>query len=325
MMGPLISVIIPVYNVEEYLKECIDSVINQTYQRLEIILVDDGSSDASGKICDEYVKEDNRIKVIHKENGGLSDARNMGLDVCCGEYISFVDSDDWISTKMFERLVQVIKKEKADVVFFHSAYVYGKSIKSSSFDKYKVLENKHDMIKEMFVGKGQTIAACLKIYHRRIFDNNRFLVGKTNEDAFIILDIIERTNRMVIIPDVLYYYRQRIGSITRTKKWNKNIMDTVLAYKYNMDIITNKYPESIDAAEKRLLWAYCISLSLAAGTVDYQEHLVEIDELRHEFKRNFFQVFRNKYMYVENVVDSLMAMYFPFKLYVKFRNWYREL
>ena len=109
MNEELISIIVPVYNVEEYLKECIDSIINQTYKRIEIILVDDGSTDKSGKICDDYAKIDKRIKVVHKENGGLSDARNVGISVSSGKYIAFVDSDDWVEKTMYKKCIVYVK------------------------------------------------------------------------------------------------------------------------------------------------------------------------------------------------------------------------
>ena len=123
-MEKKVSVIIPVYNVEKYLKECIQSVLRQTYKNLEIILVDDGSKDNSGNICDEYAKRDERIKVIHKKNGGLSDARNAGIDICTGEYIAFLDSDDFIEEDMYEFLVKNLEKAKADISICQVYYVY---------------------------------------------------------------------------------------------------------------------------------------------------------------------------------------------------------
>ena len=128
----LISIIVPIYNVEKYLKKCIDSIINQTYKNLEIILVDDGSPDNCGKICDEYAKKDNRIKVIHKENGGVSSARNVGVENATGEYIGFVDSDDYIEKDMYEVLINNLKKENADISIISNYEVY----------KNKIIENK---------------------------------------------------------------------------------------------------------------------------------------------------------------------------------------
>lgn len=322
MMEPLISVIIPVYNVEEYLRQCLDSVINQTYRNLEIILVDDGSTDSSGIMCDQYALTDSRIKVIHKKNGGLSDARNVGLNNCHGEYIGFVDSDDWISHNMFEQAYIAIEKENADVCFFHSAYVYYDKVKKLSYDQHRVLNNKEDMIALMFDGKGQTIAVYLKLYHKKIFDNIRFPIGKTNEDAFIILDVINATTRMVIIPNVLYYYRQRTGSITRTATWNDNIFDTIEAYKNNKLVISRMHYKMLDLAEKRLFWAYRFSLALAASVDDYREHKNELYEIRKEFRKFWKNVALNKRMSLLNIVDSYIAMLLPPRMYSRLKKDY---
>ena len=134
-MGNLVSIVIPIYNVEKYLNECVDSVIVQTYHDLEIILVDDGSTDNSGKLCDEYKKIDDRIKVIHQKNGGLSAARNTGMDSAIGEYLYFLDSDDYIEPQTVERLVDTIEQEKADIVLFDGYVVYTDCENDGSDDK----------------------------------------------------------------------------------------------------------------------------------------------------------------------------------------------
>ena len=153
-LAPLISVIVPVYNVAEYLPECVDSICNQSYKNLEIILVDDGSTDNSGKICDEYAKKDLRIKVIHKENGGLSDARNTGIEIAQGEWISFVDSDDLISNHMYEKMYEAGLIYSASLVCCQSTQDY-KNINTISGDsEIKVMTDKTDMIRQMFNGGG---------------------------------------------------------------------------------------------------------------------------------------------------------------------------
>ena len=133
MSQPLVSIIVPIYKVEPYLRRCLDSIVNQSYTNLEIILVDDGSPDNCPQICDEYASKDNRIKVIHKKNGGLSDARNAGLDICKGEYISFVDSDDWVDEKYIETLLDLAIKENVDIAIGE----HEKKIRDSAFFKKK--------------------------------------------------------------------------------------------------------------------------------------------------------------------------------------------
>ena len=144
----LISIIVPVYNVEQYLEKCVCSIINQTYKNLEIILVDDGATDSSGNMCDELAKSDNRIKVYHKENGGLSDARNYGVERATGEYIGFVDSDDYIDSEMYEKLYEAIKKEDVDVAECNFRFIYSNRITNYTDDKYYLVLNKDEYTKE---------------------------------------------------------------------------------------------------------------------------------------------------------------------------------
>ena len=185
MSNPLISVIVPVYNVEKYLKKCIQSIINQTYKNLEIILVDDGSSDNSGKICDEFAQKDNRIKVIHKTNGGLSDARNAGLDVMSGEWVSFVDSDDFVSPYYIENLHYLVNKYDVDMAITSFVRFFNENTKLSSnkiSNQEVLIHNPDEAIKNMLYGKYYSVSACFKIYKKDLFYNNRFTKGKIYED-----------------------------------------------------------------------------------------------------------------------------------------------
>ena len=171
-MEKLISVIIPVYNVELYLRRCVDSVINQTYKLLEIILVDDGSTDSSGKICEEYSKTDNRIKVIHKTNGGLSDARNAGIEICKGDYITFVDSDDWIDPDLVKHLYDIIVKFNADISIGMYKKVYDNFINDKCIKEfYNVYEYAGTKaLEELYVHRSFGVHACGKLYKRNLFD-----------------------------------------------------------------------------------------------------------------------------------------------------------
>ena len=219
---PLISVIVPIYNVEKYLQKCVDSILNQTYENLEIILVDDGSTDNCPKICDCYQKKDKRIRVIHKENGGLSDARNCGLDIAKGEYIGFVDSDDFIDSNMYSLLINIMKKQCTDLAVCNYLKV----------DKnYKIISNKNNdlPIKDERINKRTFflrivnekewyyIVAWNKLYRKDIFDNLRFPIGKIHEDEFLIHHIINKCKFISCINQPLYYYVERNGSIMNTK------------------------------------------------------------------------------------------------------------
>ena len=213
----LISIIVPVYNVEDYLGQCVNSLINQTYTNLEIILVDDGATDKSGVLCDILAEKDTRIKVIHKKNGGLSDARNAGIDVATGTYIGFVDSDDWIDEDMFSKLINSSKKFDADISFCAVTVVYDRQFvnRSLNIDNYCM---EKDQAVEMLLHDDKCKSfAWNKLYKRELFKEIRFPVGKYFEDVFIMHEIFENANRVAYVDDGLYFYRQREGSIMHMK------------------------------------------------------------------------------------------------------------
>ncbi|MDR1613956.1 MAG: glycosyltransferase [Campylobacteraceae bacterium] len=201
---PLISVIVPIYNVEIYLKKCLDSIISQTYKNLEIILIDDGSPDNCGKICDEYALKDKRIKVIHKKNGGLSDARNAGLDAAKGEYIAFVDSDDYITENIYEELVGIAQKETADIVM-HTFYIIdNKGVKISQIEGADSLSI--DEIRYLILMDKYSNCACDKLYKAELFKDLKFFVGAYSEDLFIMPTLFFRAKKAVLINKPYYYY-----------------------------------------------------------------------------------------------------------------------
>ena len=213
---PLISVIVPIYNVERYLEKCINSILHQTYRNLEVILVDDGSPDNCGKICDRYSDKDPRIKVIHKQNGGLSDARNKGIDVAEGEYLAFVDSDDAIMPEMIDKLYQRIVIDQSDMAFCGYKQVDQKGNILSEVCLPDYLLSGFDTLKESYEKNGVLYTiACNKLIKRQLFQNIRFPVGKYNEDEFTLYRIIDQCKLISILRDPLYIYVQRDNSITQ--------------------------------------------------------------------------------------------------------------
>lgn len=252
-----ISVVIPVYNTEKYLKQCIDSVLNQTYHELEIILIDDGSTDNSGKICDEYAVKDARIYVIHQKNGGLSQARNSGIEFSHGQYLIFIDSDDYINKQMIEKLYHAIKETKADLGICDFDFYYEEDSQIPykqciSPIKSEILSTQ-DAVNKLLLDEGWFyIVAWNKIYKRELWDNLRFPIGFIHEDEAVIHRILIQCRRVVSIDEKLYYYRQIPGSIMhsgvdkrhldyysaladRLIVLNKNITDSAfktIAYKY---------------------------------------------------------------------------------------------
>lgn len=215
---PLISIIVPVYNVEKYLDQCIKSIVNQTYKNLEIILVDDGSSDNSPHICDEWAKKDNRIKVIHKENSGVSAARNVGLDKAAGEYIGFIDSDDYIEKDMYSTMLCAILESGAKMACCESKLI-PESCNEFSIKKAKPTPPKNlkteDLVSEIFAFRVGTAVWC-RLMHKTVLEGIRFPEGEKNEDYPIIIPITHKAEGGVILIDPLYYYRDRTDSITAT-------------------------------------------------------------------------------------------------------------
>ena len=220
-----VSIIVPVYQVENYIRQCVDSILAQTFTDFELILVDDGSKDRSGQICDEYVKVDERVKVIHKENGGLSDARNRGMDQMVGKYFMFVDSDDYIAPTMVECLYKKIVNQTADISVCNFLY-YFEDEREKNFStqmKSEILSGK-----EVFYNRknernyGFWTIACNKLYKRELFGKVRFRFGKYHEDEFWANDIYQMDIRVVTVPECLYYYRQRDNSIMGKKSFQRD-------------------------------------------------------------------------------------------------------
>lgn len=218
-MEHLISVIVPIYNVEHYINRCVQSIVNQSYKNLEIILVDDGSTDGSAFVCDEWINKDSRIKVIHKKNGGLSDARNVGMCHASGHLYSFIDGDDEISSEMLGRLYEELERTNAEVSMCRME-------KIESTRRYPTRDFPFTDKRIEMTGKEATrllledvvdCSACIKLYKREIFDNVSFPVGKTNEDFAVMYKVLSSASRVVYISDILYYYYFRENSITSTE------------------------------------------------------------------------------------------------------------
>lgn len=214
----MISVVIPVYRVERYLEKCLDSVLNQTFKDLEIILVDDGSPDRCPEICDEYAKCDERIKVIHKNNGGLSSARNAGIEKASGEWISFIDSDDYIANDMLENLFNAASNAEADISMCNFLCIDTDGNTSRFLEDRKLLENEiitgHEALLRLF-DKGHVCytIAWNKLYRHKLFESIRYPEGKIHEDEFVIHHLYALARKVVCIDYTGYFYVQRAGSI----------------------------------------------------------------------------------------------------------------
>lgn len=222
-MNELITIVVPVYNVESYLDKCVESIVKQTYKNLEIILVDDGSTDNSGKMCDEWAEKDSRIKVIHKENGGLSDARNKGIDIATGKWIGFIDSDDYIDVIMFERLYSACKENNCKI----SSCGFLREFEDASRNERWTTEDDmlldRDGMMEYLYRGAVTCVAWNKLYDITLFNNIRYPYRKIHEDQYTTYKVFCQTDKLYHISECLYYYYQRENSITGVSFSIKNL------------------------------------------------------------------------------------------------------
>ena len=239
----MISVVVPIYNVSQYLSQCIDSILTQSYQDLEIILVNDGSTDECPLLCDEYKGKDSRVRVVHKKNRGLSDARNAGLRIAKGEWIYFVDSDDWLDSNAIQKLYQFAVENKCDVVqgglyyAYHDHLLYRKAGKKEQ--KRTVLE-RNDAMRELIINDRVKNFAWGKLYKADLIRDLPFPVGKYYEDSFWQHFVIDRVGQYGIIDEPLYFYRQRSDSISGMP--SNRLNDLLEGNRERMNFIHEKYP-----------------------------------------------------------------------------------
>lgn len=254
-----ISVIIPVYNVEKYLKRCLDSVVNQTYKNLEIILINDGSTDKSGNICDEYAAKDKRIIVIHKENGGVSSVRNKGLDICTGDYISFIDSDDWLGNGFYEYVVNNVKDN--DLLIFDYHITNGKNSKWIKYNNAEFELTKEKCLMELTKAKIQSYLWVM-IFKRKLFYNIRFPQNRNFEDQAIMHLLIDKCQKIKYCNKAFYNYYQNPKGITHTVNY-KNYRDFLHVNILRGRFLKKKYPKVYEyhlnyiySAIAKLCWLY---------------------------------------------------------------------
>lgn len=236
-----ISIIIPIYNVEKYLPACVESILQQTYKNLEVILVDDGSPDRCPVICDELAQKDDRIRVIHQKNKGLSGARNTGIDNAQGDYLIFVDSDDTVEQTLVEELYTYAEKWNCAIVACGRNYIFedGQIVCKIAHDESKVYGFEEAM-QEMNSFRLFDMSAWAKIYRKELFEDIRFPEGKLSEDYYIMYKLFDKAQTIGYVAKPLYNYLQRQSSISRNKKINHDFAD---AAKKQMEFLDEKYPQ----------------------------------------------------------------------------------
>ena len=272
----LISIIVPVYNVADYIEKCIDSLINQTYHHLEIILIDDGSTDKSGEICDNYAQMDKRITVYHKANGGLSDARNYGIDRAHGRFLGFVDGDDWVHSQMYEIMCDKLESENADVIT-----CWFEQRNQENFRK--VIKNEEVSVinvngAEALIHIDKTlVVAWNKLYKKEIFYNLRYPVGRLHEDEFVIHRVFRQCKKVTIINKPLYYYTIRNNSIVAVMT-EKRIQDALDALQSRIEFADKEKWWEVMPAVIKGYCEYCIDryYDIKNGKCDIDVEMADI-------------------------------------------------
>lgn len=309
-----ISIIVPVYNVEAYLERCVESILKQTYTNLEILLVNDGSTDKSGELCDKLALRDHRIRVIHKENGGLSDARNRGIDEASSNLIGFIDSDDYIDEDMYETLYRQMVASKADLSMCGHYDVYHQ-IPEKQVAEIKTWElMPEEAIKMVMEAKILSVTAVNKLYKKALFEQLRFRIGKIAEDAFIMVDLIHQCSKVVATNEKKYYYVHRENSIT-TQKFSLKFLNVIEAYEQNAKIISENYPDLYDVAIMRLNWAYFYVLDRLLVDNDFKDKVLE-DRLISYLKKNKKSILMDS-RFTRARKMSFLALCLSRKLYLK--------
>lgn len=276
-MENVVSVIVPVYKVEKYLDKCIGSIVNQTYRDIEIILVDDGSPDNCPQMCDEWAEKDSRIRVIHKENGGLSDARNAALDICTGRYVVFVDSDDYVHPEYVAYLVELIKQNNADLAicgFWHETEE-GKQLNRFADNNQLYIMDQHQAIKEMCDGVLFSNSAWAKIFPRTFFEDIRFPVGRLYEDLAVMHKLFFKAETIAFGQRALYYYIWRENSIT-TAKFSFKQLDAVTYAEEMCEEILKCWPDLLSTMHSRLFRTYIFCWESIANSCQQSKELTQL-------------------------------------------------
>lgn len=284
-----LSVIIPIYNVEKYLRRCIESVLKQTYLNLEIILVDDGSTDGCEKICDEYKEKDERVSVIHKKNGGLSEARNFGLKLVTGEIVTYLDSDDYIDANMYEKMIKAMRDKEADIVVCGTYIDYEDgSTKIKSEKKEKILNTEEALI-ELNSFSSFDMSVCNKIFKKEIIKDIDFPVGKKSEDYFVMYQYFARAKKVVIINEAKYHYFQRSNSISR----GKNVThDYIEGSKSQKEFFEKNFPNLIYVGNTAYAFSYIAT---------YNRYIKNGLKMTNEMKKKFKREVRK---YLKDIIEN---------------------
>ncbi|MBR5597801.1 MAG: glycosyltransferase family 2 protein [Lachnospiraceae bacterium] len=312
---PLISIIIPIYNIMDCLEKCVDSCIHQTYQNIEIIMVDDGSTDGTGQLCDKLKEKDQRIRVFHKENGGSSSARNLGIEQAKGEYLGFVDSDDFISPTMYEELMEAILTHEVAIAQVSRDEIDDKGNKLPDVctpPKEAFLCTSDEFMKELLLHRGDC-SFCTKLIKKDLFEEKRFPVGKLNEDFYLLLQMLKEIKGIYILPGQHYHVFYRIGSNTRKKdknEFSRVFMDIVENADVAQEIVEKHYPELKEVCIRFGLFQrldYMLHIPVAQMTKDN----VFYQNVKAYLRKHWVDTIKNSYLTKKNKIYLILLTMAP--------------
>ena len=308
-MNDKISIIVPVYNIEKYIEKCVTSIMDQTYKNLEIILVDDGSTDSSSVICDQLAKRDKRIKVIHKENGGPSDARNYVLKYATSKLIAFVDGDDFIEKNMYEILYKNLNNNNADISICSRKIEYenGKDCKKRTMQKNDIiLLDKKQALVELNSFSKFDMSACDKLFKKELFDEILFPINKKSEDLYIMYKIFFNANKIVYDSSKLYHYIQRSNSFSKSKRIDNFYID---ACKEQQQFFKNNCYDILFAANTMYIFSLIFQYNIY---ILYEEKYSRewYKNIKCEVKKHMKEIIKNKNLPLQRKLQVLFFYYF---------------
>lgn len=318
--GYKISIIVPVYNAETYLHQCIDSIINQTHKNMEVILVNDGSTDSSPQILDNYAKDDKRVRIIHKNNGGVASARNAGLDVATGDYIAIVENDDWCELDMFESLLDSCISTGSDISICSDFRVIKGRIIPQIIKTDSLILSNFECLKKILLRENIGIAFFPKLYNAELFNDIRIPNLATSDDIAIVPKLIDKANYISCVLEPKLYYRFVETSISNGKTFTNRKFDAFYAVKIMYEFISAKYPmlseEAFNFTFGYYMWV--INMIFITDKIKFKKELTITET---EIRKKLTSILKNKYISVKQKVIAILVifkLYYPIKRLIRF-------
>lgn len=319
-MKDLVSVIVPVYNVDKYLEKCVDSILCQDYKPIEILLVDDGSTDNSSAICDEYKKNYECVRVIHKKNGGLSDARNYGIDASNGTYICCIDSDDYIDVGYISYLMKLMQKYNAEMSICNISYVENGVITNPVKEKKEYDATPAQVLEKILDEVDLTDSACAKLYRSELFEDVRYPVGRTEEDLATTYKLVGKCKKIAFGNEKSYYYINRSDSITK-RAFSEANYNILWAFEGMKKYVLENYPELEESCQKRECAVY---MRLLQKAIENNVKDSRIKEARKKLCNLSVKCFRNNKANISEKIRYFLISHFP-ALYLCCYNCYKRM